>query len=357
MGRDGSRTDFDGFTGMFIRHVDPAGNKIEVLGFAPNGMNPKEVQRTYTSGGSTTIDSFLYTFGGEKSQYLQTVLLRRKVDAGNWENISRANYAYYKGSEAGGASGDLKTAVTQTWNGAEWQNTGTSYYRYWLQLTSSSSSSSGVVENGVHLLKYALKPAAFVRMEQDSHDPLTASDAVLALYADYYYEYDASRRVTKEMVEGASQTFLFSYSESENADGYNSWKTRTVETRPDGTQNIVYANYAGQAMLTVLKDGSDEWLRFYKYDSSGRVILAAEPSAISGYDDQYADLLHNVAGDYEYMRDDEGVVRTYAFHSPSGFLASGASPARLVARECATNASSSSAAIAAAWASAFTLNG
>ena len=94
---------------------------------------------------------------------------------------------------------------------------------------------------------------------------LVASDFQVSQYADFYFEYDSARRVTKEIVQGGSRTFTFSYSESANADGYNSWKTKTVETLPGGTQNIVYSNYAGQTMLHVFKDGADEWLEFWKY--------------------------------------------------------------------------------------------
>ncbi len=37
---------------------------------------------------------------------------------------------------------------------------------------------------------------------------------MVAQYADFYFEYDAQRRVTRETVNGGSQTYQFSYSES-----------------------------------------------------------------------------------------------------------------------------------------------
>jgi len=128
--------------------------------------------------------------------------------------------------------------------------------------------------------------------------------------------------VTKEIVQGGSRTFTFSYSESGNTDGYNSWKTKTVETLPGGTQNIVYSNYAGQTMLHVFQDGDDEWLEFWKYDDDARAILHANPSAISGYDEQYADLLHEVDGNYEYLRDSAGLIETFTYDSENGYLTS-----------------------------------
>ena len=126
--------------------------------------------------------------------------------------------------------------------------------------------------------------------------------------------------MTKEIVQGGSRTFTFSYSESANTDGYNSWKTKTVETLPGGAQNIVYANYAGQTMLRVFQDGDDEWLEFWKYDDDARAVLHANPSAISGYDEQYADLLHEVDGNYEFLRDEEGLIELFEYDAASGYL-------------------------------------
>ena len=45
----------------------------------------------------------------------------------------------------------------------------------------------------------------------DSFNPPIPDDAVLGMVADNYFEYDNDRRVTKEVVYGGSQTFLFDY--------------------------------------------------------------------------------------------------------------------------------------------------
>jgi hypothetical protein len=42
-------------------------------------------------------------------------------------------------------------------------------------------------------------------------------------------------------------------------------------------------NYAGEAMLRVFQNGGQNWQTFYKYDSAGRIILKANPSAVTGY--------------------------------------------------------------------------
>ena len=142
----------------------------------------------------------------------------------------------------------------------------------------------------------------------------------MAQYADYYFEYDEQQRVTRESINGGAQVYSLSYTQSSFTNGYNSWLTKTVETLPDGTLNTVYCSYAGRIMLRTLKSGSDEWHHFYEYDSTCRIILAASPSAISGYDQTRVDLLNKVSGNYQYLRDSAGLITTYTRHTPTGWL-------------------------------------
>ena len=83
------------------------------------------------------------------------------------------------------------------------------------------------------------------------HTPETATASTLAPYADQYYQYDSSGRVTETIVQGAGcscsgstgqGTFTYAYTASSNTAGPNSWAVKTVETLPDGNQNIVYTN-------------------------------------------------------------------------------------------------------------------
>lgn len=320
-------TEFDDYTGMFYRHISPAGNTITVTGMSSNGSNFTTVEREYTENSVTTTEKFEYAYQNEGDLLLSGVTLSRKVGAGSWENVSRALYTYYGANEAYGLDEDLKTATTQQWDGSAWQDTGTNYYRYYKTLnsgSSSSSSSSGGDNGFAHQLKFILNKEAYNKLAADPNvsNPLTATDAQVAQYADFYFEFDSQRRVTKEMIQGGSRTFTFSYEESSFDDDYNAWKTKTTETLPDGSQNILYCNYASQPMLKILKSGDDEWYEFFKYDDSANVILYASSSAISGYDDQYADLLHEVSGNYQYLRDSIGHIRTYTYHTPTNWLAS-----------------------------------
>ena len=304
---DGTITEFNQSTGTFKRQTDPGGNTIVATGYT-HGYYLTGVERQHTQDGSTTTEQLLYEYGGSVSDRLiHQVTLRRKVDSGSWLNVAQACYTYYDELESNGRQGDLRSVTTKTWNGTAWSETGTTLYRYytewpdWESFASSSSSSMSDWIPTAHLVKYVVNPASYARLMADPQvsDPLEASDEKIAQYADFYFEYDSERRVTKEVISGGQQTFTLSYSESANADGYNSWKTRTVETLPDGSQRIVYSNFVGQPMLKIHKLGDGESYEFFKYNDQAQLILRAEPSAVTGYNDQYADLLHQSSGEYE----------------------------------------------------------
>jgi RHS repeat-associated protein len=155
-------------------------------------------------------------------------------------------------------------------------------------------------------------------------DPFTATDSQVSAYADYAFEYNAARYVTKETVQGTGcscgsglGTFTFSYSSSAFPDGTNTWKVKAVETLPDGNENIVYTNYAGEVLLHVFKETSsgNQWIVYFRHDSDGRLILQALPSAVSGYDETRPDLLNNQSGNYQYLRDASGLIETTAYYT------------------------------------------
>ncbi|QDU05521.1 hypothetical protein V6x_52590 [Gimesia chilikensis] len=354
----GNITEFDDYTGMFYRQISPAGNTITVTGMSSNGSNFTSVERECIENSLTTTEKYEYAYENQGDLLLSSVVLSRKVGAGSWEKVSRVLYAYYGENEPYGLQEDLKTATTQEWDGNNWQDTGTNYYRYYKSLGLSSSSSSSSSSSGdqgfVHEPKYILNKEAYNKLAADPNvsDPLTATDAQVAQYADYYFEFDELHRVIKEIVQGGSRTFTFSYEESGFDDDYNAWKTKTTETLPDGSQNIVYSNYVSQPMLKILKSGEDTWYEFFKYDDSANLILHASSSAISGYDDQYADLLHEVSGNYQYLYDNSGLIHTYTYHAPTNWMASSSiqegelgTSIKLLEREyiaCGTGSSSSS---------------
>src|SRR5262249_22631424 len=154
-------------------------------------------------------------------------------------------------------------------------------------------------------------PQSYARLAVGVGNPLTATDSQAAPYADNYFEYDpTTQRVTKETRQGTGcsvctgglGTFTYSYTLSTNPQRVNSWACKTVETLPDGSTNTVYTNYATEVMLDVFQNGGQKWETFYQYDSAGRIVLKANPSAVTGYNDAYADLLdQNQVGDYGYL--------------------------------------------------------
>src|SRR5262249_43180148 len=94
---DGGVTTYSAATGALLSHADAAGNSVAVVGYTANGFNFAEVQRSYSAGGSTTVESFLYGYVDATLPFpqLSSVTLRRQVDGGAWLNVGRALYAYY----------------------------------------------------------------------------------------------------------------------------------------------------------------------------------------------------------------------------------------------------------------------
>jgi hypothetical protein len=87
--------------GTFDSFVDPAGNVTQVTARTPHGQIA-EVQRSTTVNGTTTTESFLYTFisGGVNSGLVASLTLRRQVNGGPWGTVRQAVYAYYDGTQA-----------------------------------------------------------------------------------------------------------------------------------------------------------------------------------------------------------------------------------------------------------------
>jgi hypothetical protein len=188
--------------------VDPAGNTISVTSWTTDGK-PAEVQRSTTVNGTTTTESYLFTYisSGGNAGLLQNETLRRQVNGGSWTTVRQAVYTYYNGTESYGNLGDLKLAQVEDASGNVLD---TKYYRYY---------TSGQANGYTHGLRYLLNADAYARAAAALGDPTTATDSQLAPYADLYLEYDSFQRVTKETVRGQGGsstsglgTFTFSVS-------------------------------------------------------------------------------------------------------------------------------------------------
>ncbi len=334
----GNQTVYHDFTvtdtalrGQFKRYKDAAGNLTTVTR-GTSGVTLDliiELQRSFTGGGHTTTESWLYDYNlsGNDSGKLTTVTLRRQVDAGAWSTVRKVDYTYYSGS-ANGPDGYLQRAFVRDGS----SNTLlTKYYRYWK------------TGNFVGGLKFVVEAAHYERAKAANGGTDAGVDSAadsgtsttIDNFAQNYFEYDTSKRVTKEVVQGAGcscSTNLgkgkTAYTYTPNTDptyinGYNKWKQKTSEQflDDDGVTVLwtktVYTNYAGGVMLETFKDESQAtllWRTFYKYDATtGQLLWKAMPSAVTGHDEAKLDLLNSVSGNYQYMSDSTGLVYVYDY--------------------------------------------
>jgi hypothetical protein len=169
-----------------------------------------------------------------------------------------------------------------------------SYYRYY------KLGDSGGYAHG---LKYVFNPASYLRLTGALGTGLAnLTDAQVAPYADNYFRYDSQQRVTQETAQGAGDsqtggglgTYTFAYTNSGKTPGFNVWNTKTVVTNPDGSTDTVYSNAFAEVMLDDHLDpaSSVHTIAFWAYNNQGELVLAAAPSAVTGYSDSYADLMN-----------------------------------------------------------------
>ena len=236
----------------------------------------------------------------------------------------QAVYAYCGASDANGSLNDLKSASQQIPDGmGGWNTVAVDYYRYYL---------GGETTGIPHGLKMHSGPEASRLMFNAGIDLDTAADSVVLPFADHYFEYDpTSAAITREISAvcpscpgggTTSDDFVYSTNPRSPAPGYNVWATRTQQTLPDSSQIVVYCNYAGLAMLQVQIDpgGTNQWITAYIYNSDGLLIWTAQPSAVSGYDDSYDDLLHYDTGTslYAYLNNSTGLINVMNYYTTTG---------------------------------------
>ncbi|MDD4892334.1 MAG: hypothetical protein PHU85_20620, partial [Phycisphaerae bacterium] len=205
---------------------------------------------------------------------------------------TRTTYSYYGSDEDYGNPGDVKTVVVTELN-VTYAGTDTSYYRYY-----KPDSTVGYT----HGLMYVVGPDAYNQLAAvNGGNVLTVAD--ISGYADRYFEYDAERRVTKivskgggSSLSGGFSTSQFTYGTGGNEADWSAWTYSRSESRSNGTNLLIYANYANETMATVLTSGQDEWVDYYAYDSFGRQIKHAYPSAVEGYDPGLPDVVELTGG-------------------------------------------------------------
>ncbi len=252
--------------GEFKSFTDPYGNET----VATYGGDDRIASFVMQSGGNSAGYHYAFHTSGENASRFQYVTL--KV---NGNDVRRAKYDYYVSTDTNGTTGDLKRVTIQEFKSNAWQDLSKSLYRYYL---------TGESNGFAHALKIVLGPQGYAKMESVGITPDLATFAQILPYSDNYFEYSSSsKEVTAEKAGGAQLSYLFGRSTSAHSDGFNRWKTKTTETLTDGTQNIVYTNYATQPMLKVFKAGSAEWYEYFKYDDAGRLVLKGSSAAVQSY--------------------------------------------------------------------------
>jgi RHS repeat-associated protein len=310
----GQQTQFTDFThattgrrGKFVSFADAGGLTIAATSW--NGAGDATAVERVSAAGAKNV--FEYTYDG--SGRLESVAYKVQTNSsGSLALVRTASFDYYGSSDANGPEGALRRVQVKDPSNAVID---TKYYRYW------KDSAGGIGIAGG--LKFVLEARGYARLA-NSTDPLTASDATLDDYADRYFEYDSQGRVTKAVVKGDGSssgtglgTYTYSYLTSSHSSAYNHWKYKTVETEPDGGTTTVYSNDVGQAIALVRQGNGDsrKWINYWQYDNQGRVVLSAQPSAVSGLDEGTATLLdrNSTTGLFQYLRDDEGLVAGYEY--------------------------------------------
>lgn len=310
--------------GAIASHADKAGNLTSYT-YDANGKLEK-VERSTTFNSVTTTEKYEYAYvsAGPNEGMLESVTLKRKVDAGSFEKIRSTVNSYYQDGDANGNTGDLSHVKLRDENDVVIDVTYIRYYDY------------GDAKGFGHGVKHIFRTDSYERMADALNElalpvtPEAATDAQVEAYADTYYEYDSRHRVTATKTQGTGcdacdgglGLFEYEYEFSTNEDGFNSWKYKTTETLPDGNQNIVFTNFVGQVMLHVFVEdpagpGETKWHTFTKYDEEGRVVMEANPSAVSGYSEAEPDLLDldTVTGRYAFLRDTEGLITTKEYYA------------------------------------------
>ena len=164
--------------------------------------------------------------------------------------VAEAAYQYFAAGSTLGRAGDLRRVTRSRLSpvSGNLEPVGETFYTYHL--------------HDFQGVKMVLEQEALARLRAAGFDPETTPDAQLAPhlpnYADYAFEYDGDGRVVVEAVDGGAYTYTFHYAERPETGGsiasssssggepegpdFNVWRHVTVETRPDGTKNIVYMN-------------------------------------------------------------------------------------------------------------------
>ncbi|MCY2999550.1 MAG: PEP-CTERM sorting domain-containing protein [Planctomycetota bacterium] len=313
--------------GQFINRSDANGNRLEVTSNLPSGAIA--ALAGYQANSATPAERWSYSYiatGLPNAGKLLTAEVRR-----NDSTLLRSTlYTYYNKNDPNGSLGDLKILTVRDGSGGLIDH---QYFRYY-------KSGQADFQFGFNsALKYSFDFDSFQRLRSNVASIDLATDAQIAPYAKEYFRYDTSRRIVRHDIQGVgctvctggigTNTFNYETRDAVAAD-YNRWVFKVTQTLPDGNQKIIYENYRRQVMLEVdriLVDAANPsnvgkmWGNYTRYDAStGKSIWKATPSALElpanlATLEQYPDLMNNVAGNLQYVRDNAGVIYVTGYYN------------------------------------------
>jgi RHS repeat-associated protein len=298
--------------GLLVSQTDASGNRLEVS-FNPDGSTAAFQSFLPGETTPTEIQDYVYLAVGDPNE---GKVERIDIKRGNGTLVRSVTMGYYDDTSTFGEFGQLASITTRDATG---NILDAKAYRY------------AEAPSGDSLIQYIFDSEAVRRVAAAGLDIPTAANALVAPFATNYLEYDAQNRVIRsdEQGKGCSScaggigSFTYAYAKNSAAGLTPSdWHTKTTETRPDGTERIVYSNGRLQPMLEVTRtnDGGTprQFGTFTRYDSRGLAIWTASPEAVLlpadlSVIEQYGDLLNEVSGNYQYISDSSGLINVTSY--------------------------------------------
>jgi RHS repeat-associated protein len=299
--------------GCIVAREDSSGNRLTYT-YNANGSIAK--LESFFAGQTTPMEIQEYAYLASPNANAGKVA---KIDIRRGDNtlVRSTSYAYYDGTSGSGLLGDLASITVLDAAGTLLD---ARVYRY-------SSAATGV-----SLLEYTFDTDAVRRATAAGINLVTATSAAVATYATDYYQYDSQKRVIRHDVQGGGcsscsngiGTYTYAYATNPNNSVLitSRWSTKTTETRPDGSQRIVYLNARTQPMLEVIRaqeNGVTTQIGTYtRYDANGLPIWRVSPSALAlptnlSVIEAYPDLLHEVGGNFQYINDSAGLIEVTTY--------------------------------------------
>ena len=313
-----------GNRGQLVEQTDANGNTLKVSRGSDGTIGTVQ---SFVAGRTAATEKQAYTtipIGQLNASKVSKIDVTRVDDNTTVRSIQ---FVYYPANTACGTLGDLKSVTVLDGNG---NVIDVKQYRYAVTQVGAAvvSRLQGVLdgEGSRRLDAYNRTSFRNVRIDSSGNDVDT-----LKSFARDWYAFDPQGRVAQHDVQGvgcsacSSGIGPFQYQYTTNPSwtaGFNIWKTKTIETRPDSTQAITYSNSSGQTILTVIRtnDGgvTKQYGTYTRYDSRGLPIWTASPDAVTVptnlSDVESTDLMNDqVNTPLQYINDNSGLieVRTY----------------------------------------------